>query len=179
MVRFATENALSEKGTRAYALVSGGLRLRRSPLARPTPATLKKIRDCPQSSCFASSVKLVFGSGLARTPLSLSSSWNLKVGGDNIPSFDLVLVVLKRVVFSLFLNFGIIDVSSTPGQTDLLNSSEALWDGTSELALQQNFTPFVYSEYVPLKKSHTEWGGYEYRNTAHGGARIPQYRIKI
>lgn len=93
--------------------------------------------------------------GLARTPLSLSSSWNLKVGGDNIPSFDLVLVVLKRACFPLFLNFGIADISSAPGQTDLLNSSEALWEGTSELALQQNFTPFVYSECVPLKKSHT------------------------
>lgn len=54
------------------------------------------------SCCVASSVKLLFGSGLARTPLSLSSSWNLKVGGDNIPSFDLVLVVLKRACFFPF-----------------------------------------------------------------------------
>lgn len=73
---------------------------------------------------------------LASLSVCLHRKTSIKVGGDKIPpSFDLVLVVLKSACFSLFLNFGIIDISSTPGQTDLLNSSEALWEGLSELAL--------------------------------------------
>lgn len=73
---------------------------------------------------------------LAPLSVCLHRKTSIKVGGDKIPpSFDLVLVVLKSACFSLFLNFGIIDISSTPGQTDLLNSSEALWEGISELAL--------------------------------------------
>lgn len=56
----------------------------------------------------------------------LSVCLHRKTGDKIPPSFDLVLVVLKSACFSLFLNFGIIDISSTPGQTDLLNSSEAL-----------------------------------------------------
>ena len=60
MVRFGTENALRQKGTGARRffrlgltpsfLVARGSRLRRLPLVRPTPATLKKIRDCSQST---------------------------------------------------------------------------------------------------------------------------------
>ena len=77
MVRFGTENALNQKGTGARRPSNGvpdwsihrcwqvndrsmgifvsyfssvsGLRPRFSRLARPTPATLKKIRDCSQS----------------------------------------------------------------------------------------------------------------------------------
>lgn len=104
-------------------------RLAVSPLARPTPATLKKNLKTSKSAVITYRALIWFW-------------WFLKV-----------------LVFSLFLNFGIIDISSTPGQTDLLNSSEALCDRTSELALQQNFTPFVYREYVPLMKSHTECSG--------------------
>ena len=59
MVRFGTENALSQKGTgarrentssSASALRPRFSRLVASPLVRPTPVTLKKIRDNLQST---------------------------------------------------------------------------------------------------------------------------------
>lgn len=88
------------------------------------------------SCCFASSVKLLFGSGSHPS----QSVFIVKPRSKSaVIKYHRALIwfwwFLKVLVFSLFLNFGIIDISSTPGQTDLLNSSEALWEGISELAL--------------------------------------------
>lgn len=75
-------------------------------------------------------------------PLCLHRETSKSTDSDNIPSFDLALVVLKRACFFPFSElWNHWPISSIPGQT----SSEALWEGTSELALQQNFTPFDYS----------------------------------
>ena len=50
MVPFGTENALSQKGTRARRLFRLGLTPLFLALVCPTPATLKKIRDSSQST---------------------------------------------------------------------------------------------------------------------------------
>ena len=50
MVPFGTENALSQKGTRARRLFRLGLTPLFLALVCPTPATLKKIRDFSQST---------------------------------------------------------------------------------------------------------------------------------